>query len=264
MSKLNNLTCFLTSLADTFRRVLESGEKINPQDFFKKVDDVYEKGKVEQYDLFWDSFQDFGNRCDYINEFMGKNWNDNNFKPKYDIKIIGGASAFAMNTEFSKFKKGINAQDDLQLDTSEMINAYNFFKGNAKIKELPKIDFSVCTTGQDIFGDCVSLQKISVTLAQNSPFNYMFKNCTALVDLEVSGVIAKSSSNLKTSTKLSMKSIQSVIDALSNSSTGLSMTFSSEAVSKAFETAPGLGDGVSSVGWNVWLSHRPNWTISLI
>lgn len=263
MSKLNNLTCFLTSLADTFRRVLESGEKINPQDFFKKVDDVYEKGKVEQYDLFWDTFLDFGNRTSYSNEFVEKHWNDDNFRPKYDLKIVGPGSNFASNSQFSRLKKGFFAKDDLKLDTSEMTGAYNFFKGNKKIKELGEIDFSSCTFAGDVFCDCESLEKISIVVNSNSPFGDMFKNCISLVDLEVSGTIGKSSSNLKTCTNLSKDSIISVINAL-GSGNGLSMTFSRDRINKVFETVEGMGDGVTSSQWQSLLKSRANWTISLI
>ena len=51
MSKLNNLTDFLTSLADKFRSKLGTTGAINPQDFDSKVDEVYEKGKSDEYDL---------------------------------------------------------------------------------------------------------------------------------------------------------------------------------------------------------------------
>ena len=47
MSKSDNLTDFLTSLANKFRGKL-GNRPINPQDFDSKVDEVYEAGKVAQ------------------------------------------------------------------------------------------------------------------------------------------------------------------------------------------------------------------------
>lgn len=274
MSKSNSLTDFLTSLADKFRLVLEKSEKINPQDFEEKVTEVYNKGYEQGiseggggdnwYDTFWDAFQLNGTRTSYMNEFMGNHWNDDNFRPKYDIEIVGSGAAFCMNTEFSQFKKGRNGEDTLQLDTSKMTGAYNFFKGNTKIKELPQIDLSLCTIGEYIFADCTSLQTISVIVSAQSLFNNMFANCPSLVDLDVSGVIGKSSTNLKSAHNLSLASITKVVLAFSISSTGLSITFSKEAVDKAFETSPGANDGSYSRNWESVKGTRQNLNIVLI
>ena len=83
MSKINNLTDFLTSLADTFRSKLGTTRTINPQDFDSKVSEVYEKGVSDEYDRFWDAYQDNGNRTDYRMAFCSTSWTEENFKPKY-------------------------------------------------------------------------------------------------------------------------------------------------------------------------------------
>lgn len=69
MAKNNNLGDFLKSLADKFRSVMGTSDKINPQDFESKVDEVFNTGasagKQEAYDTFWDTFQKNGNRRNY-------------------------------------------------------------------------------------------------------------------------------------------------------------------------------------------------------
>ena len=65
MAKNNNLGDFLKGLADKFRSKLKTTDKINPQDFESKVDEVYSQGKKEEYDTFWDNFQQNGKRTSY-------------------------------------------------------------------------------------------------------------------------------------------------------------------------------------------------------
>ena len=47
MAKTNNLTDFLTGLADKFRSKLGGNALINPQDFESKIDEVYQKGYAD-------------------------------------------------------------------------------------------------------------------------------------------------------------------------------------------------------------------------
>ena len=49
------------------------------------ADAVYDKGKQDEYDRFWDSFQKNGTLRFYGNAFSGNGWNDETFNPKYPI-----------------------------------------------------------------------------------------------------------------------------------------------------------------------------------
>ena len=44
-----------------------------------------EIGKQAEYDRFWDEYQEYGTRTNYSAGFGGIGWNDDTFKPKYDI-----------------------------------------------------------------------------------------------------------------------------------------------------------------------------------
>ena len=50
-------------------------------------------GKQFEYDRFWDSVQENGDRTAYTNGFSGASWNDETYNPKYDIKSGGLNSA---------------------------------------------------------------------------------------------------------------------------------------------------------------------------
>ena len=109
MAKNNNLSDFLKSLANKFRSHLGTTAKINPQDFEKKVDEVFDAGsslgynegwlsgvndgKQEEHDTFWDTFQKNGSRRNYSYAFFD-GWTNANFAPKYDIIAELGYSIY--------------------------------------------------------------------------------------------------------------------------------------------------------------------------
>jgi hypothetical protein len=82
------------------------------------------------------------------------------------------------------------------------------------------------------------------------------------VDLTIEGTIGQNEFNTQRS-PLNKNSITSVINALSKTKSGLTVTFSRNAVNKAFETAEGLADGSTSQAWLDLIAKRNNWTISL-
>ena len=51
---------------------------------------VFDAGKKSEYDTFWDSYQENGNKVAYRLAFFGSGWNDTTFHPKYPIKMYKG------------------------------------------------------------------------------------------------------------------------------------------------------------------------------
>lgn len=97
-------------------------------------------------------------------------------------------------------------------------------------------------------------------------FTNAFNDCTALEELILSGSLVRGGLDLHWSTKLNKASIESVINALSDTTSGLAITLSKAAVDKAFETSEGANDGSTSAEWDALGGiNRPrqNWTISL-
>ena len=62
------------------------------------ADAVYEKGKQDEYDAFWDEKQQYGKLTFYSYAFAGYGWNDKNYKPKYPI--VTNASSNRANAMF--------------------------------------------------------------------------------------------------------------------------------------------------------------------
>ena len=146
MAKNNNLGDFLKGLADKFRSKLGTTAKINPQDFEKKVDEVYSQGKQEEYDAFWDNYQQNGERTAYEYAFSSGGWTNENFKPKYNIRAVYGnhGNIFSYCGVTGSLKQILNylgiTLSFYQKEGRESGATYVFV--NTKFTELPVIDFS--------------------------------------------------------------------------------------------------------------------------
>ena len=77
------------------------------------------------------------------------------------------------------------------------------------------------------------------------------------------GFIHKSLS-FASSKKLLKASITNVIEHLSVTASGQTVTFTQIAVNNAFETTAGAGDGSTSAEWQSLIAPKSNWTISLV
>ena len=83
------------------------------------------------------------------------------------------------------------------------------------------------------------------------------------VEIKYNGNTIASSLDMKSCTLLSKASITSIINALSSTTSGLTVTLSKTAVNTAFETESGGADGSTSQEWLALATTKSNWTISL-
>lgn len=257
---------YLKSIADKIRYHLSmsEGEKINAQAFTSYIDNIaetkwesgnmsgydegyhtgysggynegynegeaggIEKGKQAEYDAFWDTYQRNGNGFSYYYTFCGPGWKDSIYNPKYPIRVLYNANYMYFNSAITNTK--------VSIDICELTGNNTYMFGNSKIETIP-------------------LLIVNENTAYSST---MFESCSALENLTVSGVIASKGFNLKWSTLLTRDSIVSVIDALSTTTSGLTVTFSATAVNNAFD------GGSEGSEWLNLIATKPNWTISLV
>ena len=191
-------------------------------------DQGFTDGQQAEYDRFWDDFQAKGKRSHYVYTFAYSGWGDANFNPKYPITpttTSGIANMCTWNASITDTKVPITAYGSCQ-------NAF----GNATwLKRIPKLIFSGATNVSN-----------------------MFLNCGRLEELYCEGEITLSLS-LAQSTKLTKASIESIINALSATASGQTLTLSEAAVLQWW--AP---DGDISADFYVMCDEKPNWTISLV
>lgn len=197
------------------------------------IADGIEQGKQAEYDAFWDVYQANGTRRFYSYAFAYV-WGGDVYSPKYDI--CGGNS---------------NAL------------SYLFYISQATDTKV-NIDATLATGSASVFHAASKLKTIrKIIISQNTTFGSWFNDCTELENLTIEGVIGKDGFNVKWSKKLSRASHESIMAALSTTTTGLTVTFSQTAVNNAFATAEGAADGSTSAEWLALAATRTNWTISL-
>ena len=68
----------------------DKSEKLNT--LIYKSGELYDKGKNDSYDKFWNDFQINGNRTDYRYAF--RYWTDDIYKPKYPIIVANGGNMY--------------------------------------------------------------------------------------------------------------------------------------------------------------------------
>lgn len=219
---------------------------------------VFEAGKKAEYDLSWDTVQAMGTREDYSYGFYGSTWTEKIFRPKYKLVPTNLNNGFR-NMAVPDFA---NACD---LDTSKCTNL-QFAFGSPYIEHIGTIDLSSCTgtNANGLFSGATNLHTIDkIIWNERIASNNVFYNCRNLENVLIEGVIA-SDLTLNYCLSLSRASIESFIQALSDVTTGKSLTLSWVAVSKAFETSEGANDGSTSAEWATLIGTRPNWTINLV
>ncbi len=225
----------------------------------ENVPKVFEAGKKAEYDTFWDSFQQNGNRRQYINGFYSscKCWSKANFKPKYDIICEGDTSRCFYAWE--SLPEGVNIgailkEQGVTLDTSKATNMTAFMAyGYDIIGELPTISFESAganTTGALRSVAVTKIEKLIVTEQTN--FSNMFLYCYNLKEIEFEGTVANDKLDLSYSKALSAQSLESVILALSTETSALTV--------KLPNTAQATYDAANGDGaWEALLATRQNW-----
>ena len=211
---------------------------------------VYEAGKQAEHSDFWDTFQDNGNRTNYNNVFNSY-WNEENFKPKYDIKIVGSATYVLNNLKVSDVEKALDACG-VKLDTSGMTSANQVFYGSA-IKVLPTLDFSNVTSIYYTFTNMhglVTIRKIILPKTAVGFGDNPFNNCGSLQNVEFVGTIYKRFT-INHSNYLSHDTLMNIINVLadySGTSTTYTLTIGSTNLAKLTEEEKAIA---TQKGWTL-------------
>lgn len=201
----------------------------------------------EAYNTFWDAFQQNGKRIDYKHAF--RLWSDTIYDPKYPIVMYGDGSYAFQDSAIIK---------RIDVKTSKCANLQGIFAGASKVTEIGTID----TTGSagylaGFFNGCEALVKLEkLILLEDGSQTFsptLFNSCHALKDVEIAGTIGNNLT-MQYCTSLSKESITSVVNALSTTASGKTLTLSASAKSKAF----------TDDEWATLIATKSNWTISLV
>lgn len=216
----------LTQISENEQKVYEAG---------------YEKGKAEGggNDAFWDVYQDRGNNKMSHYMFAGNGWNDETFKPRYDIKFRYGCTyTFALSL-MTDIVASLQAQR-VTLDTKEASNlTYLCYSMNSR--SFPVLDTTgvtgyTYTSMRGIFYEAEQLEYIDKIKTNETIFyNDWFHGCDKLKDVTFEGVIGNDI-DFQYSTLLSKASIKNIIGCLSDTASDetKTLTLSKTAVESAF------------------------------
>ena len=228
-------------------------------------------GKKAEYDAFWDAYQENGTRSNYGFAFSGRGWNATTLRPKYTCKPIGSEAQNMFSACYFENKNYTDLLDisHISIDVSEVTNASNMF-ANAKVKGVTLIFSEKITTLNNAFNKSNggSVAGMNITLLVPNP-NCNWSNAFAYhrvkeLNLLEGTVIGANGFDIRYATALPHDSIVSIINALSTTTSGLSITLSKTAVDSAFATTTGGTDGSTSAEWTALVATRSNWTISLV
>ncbi len=238
---------------------LEEGKAIGYTE--GKADGIAE-GKKSQYDEHWDNFQNYGTRTYYGDAF--RNTTFEHIRPKYKITPTEQGSGIRIFYDCDNLKKVEAKYFDLsQIPIGRYASEglYYTFTSCAVLEEIEDIGLSPSYSYTGTFNYCTKLKTIAkITVDENTRFDSTttFGNCSALENLTIAGTIGQNGFDIHWSTKLSKASITSIINALSTTTSGLTVTLSKTAVNNAFN------GGSTGDEWLNLVATKNNWTISLV
>lgn len=247
---------------------LPNPQPMSGNDIPDKIDEVYEAGKEQRLSDMWDMIQANGNRTIYTRAFSNMYISKDLFKPKYDFKFSNSQYLFTDAYGDVLDLDAIEKECGIVFDFSEatVINAAFQYAPVEKANVIDgsnskSLNYFFCGTNSFNPHPIKWVNKLIVN--PEATFTSSFNWCTLLEHIIFEGTIGKSGLTLSHSTKLDKESLISVVNTLSATTTGLSVTLSKTAVNKAFETSEGANDGSTSTEWATLIATKSNWTISL-
>ena len=214
----------------------------------------YKDGERAANVAFWDALTNNGERTDYGYAFS--NWSSEYIRPTR--KIVPTSSESARSTFFKcpNLKKIESACFDFSQKTkgTSATSGYSYtFYNCGKLEEIEDIGIKADFSFNHAF-ECGKLRTIAkIGTDENTQFTSAFDYAYSLENVTFEGVIGQNL-NIRWSKQLSADSIRNIIEHLSDTAEGKTLTLSQTARTKAFTDAE----------WDALIATKPNWTFSLV
>lgn len=252
-----NVNEAIASFGAIKEKIAETGVEVpegtKARELANKVSEVYQAGKQAEYDEFWEEALKSGTNS-WVGKFAGTCWTDKTFKPNKDLLPYGNSTNLFNNCLITNLTQ-ILKDNNVMLNTSA-ITVFSSAFAYSKITAIPYLDLSVVTTINNCFNYSTQLVNIEgLKLNESCRVSSAFDSCTSLEKVIFEGTIGQNGFDIHWSTKLSAASLESIINALSTTTTGLTITLPS--------TAEANYDAVKGAGaWTALTATRSNWTIA--
>lgn len=178
---------------------------------------IFDKGKQDEYDRFWDEFQQNGNRRTYAYGISGIGWTVETFKPKYDL-IATDSATFMFCTSAIRGNLGeILEELGVKLDTTGC-TAMSYMFRTAQFTVLPTIDCRACSALTYLFANMpylTTIEKWILPTTSSQNFASAFLSTDKLTDInEIEGTFIASIDF--SSSPLSVATMKRIIGHLKN------------------------------------------------
>ncbi len=198
----------LITIAENMPKVFEAGKSAGNGGY----EQGFEDGKQAEYDAFWDKYQQKGNRTHYGYSFSGHGWNDDTFKPKYDITAKEVNSMFTYSN-ITDLEKALGDKKLIFLEGATGSSVFNYAKN---LTIIPVLDITkMYAPGMTMwFSSCTALHTIrKIITVETANYDRTFNLCSALVNITFEGVIGNNIS-FSGCPLLSDESINNIIGCL--------------------------------------------------
>ena len=219
-----------------------------------------EEGKKEQYNLFWNTFQQWDSatkttkRTDYRRAFACWYLANEIFNPKYDVVPVGDASYMFYSFRTYTDLTDITNMDGkvINFDFSKVTKFFYMFD-NSLIKNAGTVDCSATNSLDNTFFNATSLKIIERLIVHEgiTTYTYCFASSALLQDVTVEGTIAGTGIVLSGHTGLTHDSIMSFINALkdySGTTTTKTITFGAKNLEKLTDSEKAIA---TERGWTL-------------
>lgn len=258
----------LTTIAENLVTIGENEQKVYDAGYEKGNQTGNDNGYVQAYDDFWTAYHTNTEMANGRHRFYGWEINEKTFRPQKDFTV----------TDFYRMFRGTTGEFDLvelcekrgvkMVLKAATINSSMEVFGSSSVVRIGEVDLSVGTGNywQGTFERCTKLHTIEKLVLSEKVYPLsMFTSCFQLQNLTIEGTIGENGFNVQWSTKLSKASITSIINALSETTSGLTVTLSKTAVNNAFginvDDATTWGEGTE---YYTLRHSKDNWSISYI
>lgn len=215
------------------------------QDF----DDVFESGRKNWFDSY------LSPKTATMGLFAGYGWNDSTFKPTCDIELTGYSPYTFYYCKVTDLVARLN-ECGVKMYCGTLSQLQNAFAYSA-ITTVPYLDLTNCNQYNNIFNNGTNIRTIEgIKVTSDKAFTSTFANCTSLVNLTIDGTIGQNGFDIHWSTKLTAKSIDSIVRALTTAKSGLTITLPVGAYNRHAER---YGASVTEA---LWAEKRAYWSIN--
>lgn len=263
------LTDKLKAIGDAIREKTGKTDLIPLDQMPQEIESI----KTETYyDLFWDTYQDYGKRRRYRSTFNcdqddGKQfWTLQTLRPKYSFGNVTMSTYMFyhlhLQVDFMEYFKKYVPDFNFSLEESTDNNlafCWSFFT------HLPVLDLRKAGKNNDmILGYAKCLQSVKLIVDNTVTSWMLMRNCDDLREIEIEGELC-SQLWLDTSYSLQKESINNIFKVLSDKTSGLTLKFPKGLIDRLYDTEQQYPyNGSTSEEWFNLIDTKPNWNISLL